>query len=804
MKWPLSNRRQVTEPRGEVTSSFSGTAHEVVQARDVHGGIHFHAPAAELARAPAPYQLPLAGRGFVDRCAERATLDRLLDDGPAAHVLVVTGTAGVGKTSLVLHWAHMVRDRFPDGQLYADLHGYDPQAPITYERVLERFLKALGAPADAARDDGEHMAAAFRSRLADRRLLLVLDNAVGASQVRPLLPAAPGCLVIVTSRHRLPGLTIREGARRLTLDVLGQDGSVALLCGVIAGYRDGDDPALVAELATLCARLPLALRIAAERAAGQPLMPLTDLIGELRDDSGRWEALTAHDGDESEAVRSVFTWSYRALPPDAARLFRLLGLHPGPDFSDTAAAALADVDARTARRLLDVLAAAHMVEQTAADRFRLHDLLRAYAADQARLEQTRQERETALRRVLNWYLYTADAVQARVAPQEPRVALVPAEGRPPEPRFTDEAQAMRWYEAERDNLVAAVRAAASAGQDRLAWQLAVVLRSVYMTDHPIQEWLTTSRTGLEAARRDGDRGAEAELQESLGMAYVQSQNLESAAGHYEAALALRRELQDTFGEALTLNGLGLLELRRRNLARAQAAFEGSRALFAARHEDFWEPRAAVNLAQAELELGHPENALGPLHRGIEAFRSHGDRRAEGNALRLLATAELDSGDAAAALAHAEQAVAIATGIRSTAAEAYWLLTLGDARRATGQPAQAEASYRRAAALQKDLGDRARQAAAWDGLGQACLQLGRAREAADCHRRAVATYRDVRLAWETAQALAHLAVALDSVPEPQEAEDARSDALGLLTAFTDPRAVRLRESVVRRSPHDAGQ
>ncbi|MGW3065804.1 NB-ARC domain-containing protein, partial [Streptomyces sp. NPDC001130] len=354
------------EPREEVNSSLSGTARDVVQARDVQGGIHFHAPATDRVQLPVPYQLPLAGQGFVNRRAEREALDRLLDEGVAcAQVLLVTGTAGVGKTSLVLHWSHAVRDRFPDGQLYADLHGYDPHAPVRYERVLESFLRVLGAPADAVHADGEHMAAAFRSWLAGRRLLIVLDNAASASQVRPLLPATPGCLVIVTSRHRLPGLTIREGARRLTLDVLDQDGSVALLRHVTQGYRDGDDPAHVAELASLCARLPLALRIAAERAAGRPLMHLADLIGELRDESGRWEVLSADGDEESEAVRPVFTWSYRALPSDAARLFRLLGLHPGPDFSDTAAAALAGVDVRTARRLLDVAAAAHMVDQTA-------------------------------------------------------------------------------------------------------------------------------------------------------------------------------------------------------------------------------------------------------------------------------------------------------------------------------------------------------------------------------------------------------------------------------------------------------
>ncbi|MEU8976634.1 tetratricopeptide repeat protein [Streptomyces monashensis] len=754
MKWLTSSLPRVYEPREEVNSSLSGTARDVVQARDVQGGIHFHAPATDRVQMPVPYQLPLAGRGFVNRRAERAALDRPLDDDLAsARVLLVAGTAGVGKTSLVLHWSHAVRDRFPDGQLYADLHGYDPQAPVRYERVLESFLRVLGAPADAVHADGEHMAAAFRSWLAGRRLLIVLDNAASASQVRPLLPATPGCLVIVTSRHRLPGLTIREGAQRLTLDVLDQDGSVALLRSVTSDYRHGDDPAQVAELASLCARLPLALRIAAERAAGRPLMHLADLIGELRDESSRWEVLSADGDEESEAVRPVFTWSYRALTSDAARLFRLLGLHPGPEFSDTAAAALAGVDVRTARRLLDVVAAAHMVEQTAPDRFRLHDLLRAYAADQARLEQTTQECQDALGRVLTWYLHAADAVQARVAPREPRVELVPASGELPELRFADEAQAMRWYEAERDNLVAAVRAAASGGLDRIAWQLAVVLRAVYMTNNPFQDWLAASQIGLEAARRDGDRGAEAELEESLGMAYAQSQCLAAAAEHYESALTLRRELGDIFGEALTLNGLGLLELRRRNLARAQAAFEDSRRLFAALNDRFWEPRVAVNLAQVELELGHPASVLGPLRRGIEVFRAHGDRHAEGNALRLLAAAELDSGNTDTALAHAEQAVAIAAEIRSTAAEGYWLLALGDAQRVTGHPSQALASYRRAVALQEQLGDRARQAAARDGLGQTYLQLGRAREAAECHRRAVATYRDLEQTWETAQSLA---------------------------------------------------
>ncbi|MFI0895395.1 ATP-binding protein [Streptomyces sp. NPDC020983] len=783
----------MSERHEEVHSWVSGVARDVVQAHDVHGGIHFHT--AERSGPPVPRQLPLAGRGFVDRHRERAVLDGILRAEPVgASIVLVTGTAGVGKTSLALHWAHAVRDRFPDGQLYADLHGYDRRAPVAYERVLEGFLRGLGAPEDAVRADGEQMAADFRSRLADRRLLILLDNAADADQVRPLLPATPGCLAVVTSRHRLSGLAVREGAQRLAVDVLDEDGSIALLRSVTSGSRQEDDPEHMAELAALCARLPLALRIAAERAARMPRTRLAELNRELRDESGRWEVLSADDDQESEAVRPVITWSYRALPPDAARLFRLLGLHPGPEVSDTAAAALAGADVRTARRLLDVIASAHMAEQTASGRYRLHDLLHAYAGDQVRQEEIPRERGDALLRVLSWYLHTADAVQARVAPQEPRVELVAAPPGLPELRFTDEGEAMRWYEAERDNLVAAVRTAAAAGLDRVAWQLAVVLRAVYMITNPFQDWLATSRIGLDAARRDGDRSAEAELHESLGMAYAQSQHPATAAEHYREALALRRTLQDAFGEALTLNGLGLLELRRRNLAEAREALEAGRALFAARDDGFWEPRVAANLAQVDLELGRPDRAVGPLRRAIGVFRTHRDRRAAGNSLNLLAAAELELGDTTAALVHAQQAVAIAAEIRSAAAEAYWLLTLGDVQRATGHPSVALASYQRAAALQEPLGDRSRLAAAWNGIGQALLSLGRVQESVDHHLRAETTYRELRQTWETAQSLAHLAAALDASSPPGDSAAARAKAIALLASFTDPRARRLSESL----------
>ncbi|MEU9608671.1 tetratricopeptide repeat protein [Streptomyces sp. NPDC048057] len=597
----------MTESREVVESSLSGTARDVVQARDVRGGIHYHhAPANVTTRLPVPYQLPMPSRGFVNRSAEREALDRLLDDGSAGvRVLLVTGTAGVGKTSLALHWAHAVREHFPDGQLYADLHGYGPQAPVPYERVLEGFLRALGAPADTVHTVGEHMAAAFRSCLAGRRLLVVLDNAASASQVRPLLPATPDCLAVVTSRRRLPGLAIREGARRLQLGVLDQEDSVALLRSVTSGYRDDDDTAHMAELATLCACLPLALRVAAERAAGRPLMHLVDLLDELRDESGRWEVLSAEDDEDSEAVRPVFAWSYRDVPPAAARLFRLLGLHPGPDFSDTAAAALAAVDVRTARRLLDVLIAAHMVEQTASDRFSLHDLLCAYAADQARLEQTAQERQDALRRVLTWYLHAADAVQASVAPQEPGWNWCPPmKGCPrrrglqgprrsprrgqrpsaPRRRRTRRRRRGRLFGARRAGVAIAtgIRSEAAEGY----WLLALG-DAQRATGRPAEALASYERAAA-LQERLGDRARPAAAWDGQGRTHLQLGRVQEAVDCHRRSVDAHRELGQSWGTAGAL--LHLADA----LDRAGAAQEatGAREDAAELLASFTDPRAA--------------------------------------------------------------------------------------------------------------------------------------------------------------------------------------------------------------------
>lgn len=778
-------------------SEVSGSAHEVIQARDVHGGVHFHGSSQPPWTVP-PRQLPADVRGFVNRITELERLDRVLAGDPqhpmTGRLSVIVGTAGVGKTSLAVHWAHRIRDHFPDGQLYVNLRGYDPGLPVEPAQALDHLLRALDVPPAAIPADLDAKASLFRSLLADRRILLVLDNAATASQVRPLLPGTAGCLTVVTSRSRLSGLVFRDGAHRVTIEMLTEQEAVTLLRIVTADYRAEDDTGQLAELARLCARLPLALRIAAERAARRPRTPLDELIQDLRNESALWDALSADDDEEADAVRTVFAWSYRALADESARIFRLLGLHPGSDFCTAAAAALIAVDIGQARYLLDVLVGNHLLELNPPDRYHFHDLLRIYANDQARQEETIDNRRAALRRVVTWYLHGADALQAATSPLSPRVQLDPLPTGVPVVRFADAAEANLWYIAERVNLVAVARAAAEEGMDDLAWRLGATLHHSYRNLNPFDDWFTTTSIGLAAARRIGEKNAEAELLESLATVCVQTHRFAESVEHFRSSLAIRRELNDRQGEAVALNGLGLLYLRQRALVDARTSFEGSLRIVRELGDVYWQAVVEANLGAVHQESGDLETALTFVRHAMDVYENLSDSLGQGDALNSLSMIYRELGRPDEALQLIDRAIAIARERGNTVWEGYWLVELGEVKRAINEPAEALIHCQRAATIQRQTGDRIREAQALDGTGLAYADLARFEEAADFHRLAVAAYHELDDRWLLAIALNNLAVALHLTGGVEEAARHWRSALASLDGFDDLRAARLRERI----------
>ncbi|MFE2847170.1 ATP-binding protein [Streptomyces scopuliridis] len=785
----------------------SASAHTVVQAGEVSGGVHFHHQVPLPAPVIVPHQLRSSVRHFVNRSEERTRLSSLVadrnDEPHAVRVAAITGTAGVGKTSLALHWAHSIRPHFPGGELYANLRGYTAGSPATPQEILGRFLEDLGVPATHVPAEPERRETMFRSLLAERRMLLVLDNAADSSQIRPLLPATSGCLVVVTSRDDLSGLVRQEGALRLDVTTFPTTDAVELLRAATAGYRTSDHRGDLAALARLCAGLPLALRIAAERAAGWPSMPLGELIDDLRDESARWSVLTAEAEEGSDAMRSVFEWSYQALSNPAARLFRRLGLHPGNEFGLPAAARLAGSDPAHVRGLLDTLVRAHLLERRPAGRYEFHDLLRAYAAEQVRREESETERTEILRRCLGWYLHTAYAAQCAMAPFD-RYDL---DDRIPAPaaalRFENYQSAFDWYRAESANLVTATRTAADAGFPEIAWRLAVVLRAVYMHQNAFDEWETTARIGVEAAARAGEQHGEAEALESLGKAAFQALRLDEAEEHHRASLALRRRIGDGCGMAVSVNALGLIGLRRRRLEEARAHFTDGAEIFRDLGDRRWTALVRSNLAETLCELGRGEEAQALIEQVLADFRELGDRACEGNALCLLSWAQRTSGQAEAAACSIRAALSIADDENNEVWQGHWLAESARVERARGNPEESLRLFQKSAAIQQKLGDASREATALDGAGEACQSLARFEEAAELHRRAADTYRQLDSHWQLARAQAHLADALTSLGDHESARAAREEALHLLGSFDDPRAITLAGQVARCLSDDNG-
>jgi tetratricopeptide (TPR) repeat protein len=682
----------------------------------------------EIARV-VPAQLPADIEVFAGRTQELADLDRILAitadtataaggmgrDSTAVVISAVSGTAGVGKTALALRWAHRVRREFPDGQLYVNLHGFDCEQPLSAADALAGFLRALGLPGQNIPVEVEERAAAYRSLLDGRRMLVVLDNASSVEQVRPLLPGAPSCIVLVTSRDSLAGLVARHSARRLDLDLLPLEDAVALLAALIGG-RVQAEPEAAARLARLCARLPLALRVAAELAASRPAISLVQLVGELADAQRRLELLDA-GGDARTAVRGVFSWSYQHLPAPVARAFRLIGLHPGPDFDSYAVAALADTSHDQAQQITDLLIRAHLIQIPRPGRYGMHNLLRAYATYLADDEDSEAEQRAALTRLFDHYLATAAAAMDILIPAEqhrrPRIPP-PATPTPPMP---DRIAARAWLDTERVIFTDISAYTAAWGWPGHTTRLSTTLHRYLDAGGHFPDGLTIHTHALHAARHTDEPAAEADALFDLGHIYWQQGYYSQASDHLQQALTLAREIGDRAGETNALLNLGIVCQRQGHYGQAASHLQRAFTLASDIGDRVGETNALLNLGIVDRRQGHYQQAADHYEQALILAREIGDRHGEANALDNLGTIYQRQGHYQQAADHHQQALALFRGIGDRHGEANTLLDLGTAHRRQGHYQQAADHHQQALTLFREMGDRHGEACALNRVGE---------------------------------------------------------------------------------------
>jgi len=639
------------------------------------------APAPAPAAPVVPAQLPADVYGFAGRGDHLARLDVLLasatGEQPTAVVIsAVSGTAGVGKTALAVHWAHRVRARFPDGQLYVNLRGFHPSGQVMEPAAAVRgFIDALGAPAERVPADPDAQAALYRSLLAGKQVLVVLDNARDADQARPLLPGSPTALVVVTSRNQLTSLVAADGAHPLTLDLLTHDEARDLLQRRLGAGRVAAEPDAAEHVITACARLPLALAVAAARAA-QTGFPLAVLAAELADARGRLGVLDA--GDAATRVRAVFSWSYTTLTPPAARLFRLLGLHPGPDISVAAAASLAELPRPEASRLLAELARASLTTEHAPGRYGLHDLLTSYAADLTHTTDSDHTRRAATGRLLDHYLHTAHTADRLMHPARDQITIPlapPAPGTTPE-QPTDHRGAMAWLDAEHPALLAAVWLAAETGCDTHTWQLTWALQTFLDRRGRWQDLSGAWQAAVAAADRLTHPTAAAYGHRQLAWAEIRLGRYGEAHTYLRRALELYTRTGDRAGQAHAHHALTHL----------------------------WERQ------------NRPDRALGHAQQALTLFEATGHRRGQGHALNAVGWCHARLGDHAKALACCRQALTLCQQAGDRGGQAATWDTLGYSHHHLGQHTQAADCYQHALTLLRDLGDRYHEATALTRLG----------------------------------------------------------------------------------------
>jgi transcriptional regulator with XRE-family HTH domain/tetratricopeptide (TPR) repeat protein len=648
-----------------------------------------------------PRQLPASVPHFTGRAAELRVLNSLLDAGVgngAPAMAAIAGTAGVGKSALAVHWAHLVADRFPDGQLYVNLRGFDPSGePVGPDEAVRGFLDALGISADRIPSTAQGQAGLYRSLLAGKRVLVVLDNARDPEQVRALLPGTATCMTLVTSRSQLGGLVAAHGAAPLTLDVLSPaEARQMLTCRLTPARVNGDQQA-AAELTQLCGRLPLALAIASARAAARPGLTLRELSAQLRAASRRLDAMDT--GDVATSVRAVFSWSYTLLTPRAARMFRLLGLHPWPDVSAEAAASLAGTRMAHARDDLRELADSHLVTEDRTGRFGCHDLLRAYASELANATDTDGERHDAIVRMLDHYLHTALSADRLLYPVRrltfelgkpaPAVTLVPV---------TTVAEAMTWLQAQHTAMLAVIDMSRDGGLDEYTWRLAFALETFCCRRSLWHDWAAMQRTALDAARRTGHLRAQASACRGIGYAQGQLGRLAEARASIAEALWASIQAGDLHGQA----------------------------------------QAYLDLASSMEAAGNPHEALAAARRALTLAEAGSSECAALHAAALNAVGWFLAmiGGPAEALGYCEQALALQRELGNRHMEPPTLDSLGYVHSHLGHHAEAAAYYREACHMFEDLGFQYQRAQSLAYAGNAYLAAGDVPAARDAWTQAV--------------------------------------------------------------------
>lgn len=727
--------------------------------------------------AAAPAQLPAPVGHFTGRDRPLSTLDRLLAGGTSTRIALITGLAGIGKTSLAVHWAHRVAGEFPDGQLFVDLRGHEPRSALAPERALAHVLRSLGVPSDRVPADLDEQASLYRSLLHGRRVLVLLDNAGSTETVLPLVPAGGGNLLLVTSRSRLPALTTHHEVTVVGLDPLAHPEAVSLLGKVLGSRRLAAEPAATDELVRLCDRMPLALRIAAAKLATQPDQPVRDLVSGLAADD-RLEALSVDGGARS--VRAVFASSYRALSEPAARVFRRLGTHPGPSFTADLAAAVAGLTPAAAGTVLAELAAHHLVVDAGLSRFRCHDLTARYARGCAEADEPAAVRAEVAQRLVEWYVAVAHAANRVVDPGRDRVTPEPRFPAPPVPFEPEHRAALRYLNGERHNLLPVVRYALELGHHTAVCHLAYLLTGFYDSRGHGEERIEMCRLAVTAADRAGDPALAGLMRSGLGMAYNATRRYQEALAVLGEALPLVRAADDRRGEGHVLNNIAAAHTGLRQFDAAVAAFTQALSVHGASDNRLGVALAHYNLGHVQVRLRRPEvglahyrealalapeidsprieaailaglgeaylllgdhpRAVAHYQHALDVRRRIGDRRVEPDTLCDLGTAYLRGGDYPPAVAHFQQALAVSAATGDPNAAAVARGKLGLAHLARGDLAAAREELQRALSLRLQVPDPYEQAHLHRGLAELADRAGDLVAGRRHRERAVMLYR----------------------------------------------------------------